>query len=79
MLSEPKQSNILCSWRSCAQRLVQCLLCVWNVEPLHQRADGRKSSGYNPLTGDGIYSSGIPDIPLAVLAVTVRDGATQQW
>lgn len=51
------------------------LRCV-GQEPLHQRADGRKSSGCSPLIRDDVYSSGTPDIFSAGLAVRLRDGHT---
>lgn len=72
MLTEPKQSNILSSWKSC----VQPLLCgCVGLEALQQRADGRDSSGRRPLVGDDVYSPGTTDI---FLAVRPRDGVTQQ-
>lgn len=75
MLIEPKQSNILSSWKSC----VQCLLCgCVGLEALHQRADGRDSSGRRPLIRDDVYSPGTAVIFLAGPAVRPRDGVTQQ-
>lgn len=53
------------------------LRCV-GQEPLHQRADGRESSGLRPLIGDDVCSPGTPDTFLAELAVRLRDGVTQQ-
>lgn len=53
------------------------LRCV-GQEPLNRRADGRESLGRSPLIGDDVYAPGTPVIFLAGLAVSLRDGVTQQ-
>lgn len=75
MLTEPKQSDILSSWKSCVQRLL--CGCV-GLEALHQRASGRDGSGLRPLVRDDVYSPGTRDVFLAGLAVRPRDGVSHQ-